>query len=409
MMKKILKAVACIIFCIIFMTGCSSILPFLPNINSGNGGSGDSNTVCEIMTSNSILGASSQDNVTSLSVASYKNAKASTVKIAACYTINKTDVDLEASGFIFDKEYNGENQTYTYYISTSASGTFYRYLSATGEKTVVREGAFEIVMDDDCRYSAVLAGYFDAYDVAVFKFESKNDYDVLEFADSDLMDIGDNVYAIGTPTNGYNLMNTMLGGTISGFNRLSSITSTSINESIATYPTFQMDCPINDGMQGGPVVNANGQVVGAIGLKYGSSYESLGFAIASNDLYPILKSIKNTGTFSKPLLGILVTDIYNAINDTNSSWLSTYNIYKGVYITYDTATSVGVSANGVADKAGMKSNTVITKIINDGKTYELVNMSSLYSALVRIDITKTTQIVAINSYNISHTYTVSWK
>ena len=419
-MKKIFKLIFVPIFCIVFAAGCSQLLPIIPSIIDGGGDDPQTTQkVCGLLTDSSNTGL--VDSVTSSRLSagtSYKDAAKSTVKIAACYTINSNEYDTQASGFIFDKLENTETHTYTYYVATSSSGIFYRYITSGGSEwdvekntNVLRDGVFEFTLNDGQKIAGSVVGYFDPYDVAVLKFESKHEYDVIEFGDSDQIGLGDYVYGYGTPLRGYNLYNTLMRGAVSGLNRLTTVGYTSTYMSVeysgtvATYNAFQIDAAFNIGMEGGPLVNATGQLVGMLGYRYAGSseYESMGFAIQSNDLRNILSSIVDGGSYTKPMLGIYVSDISNYLTNSKSAWLSQQNIYKGVYVVYND----GIIDGGAAKAAGMVADCVLTSIENDGKTYELINMASLYSVLVRVDKTKPLIVHATLNDGSQATYTVN--
>ncbi len=415
-MRKILKAVFVSIFCLIFMSGCTSLLPVFTTVNETN----NNKSVCQYVTKQTTSNTNeSNTTLLSSSISSFLDAKNSSVRVMACYSVNDNEYEMSSSGFIVDGEYNSSTHKYVYYIVTSASGIFYRYVTNPSDSidiendvNIVRSGTFEMYMEDGNAYTGEMVGYFDAYDVAIFKFQSDKEYDVLELS-NDEVSIGDTVYAYGTPVDGYNLLNTLIKGTVSGTNRLSdlyfseTINSKTYSAVISSYPTFQFDGSINLGMEGGPIINANGQVVGMIGYRYGTNagtymYESLSFGLSSANLKPIIESIISTGSFTKPLLGITITDIYNVSEKENYEWIEDNQIYSGVVILKD-----GISDNSPAYNASISDNSVLIKLVSDGKEYNISNLSCLYSALVQINPSNPLSVTYIDSNNQTHTKVVN--
>jgi S1-C subfamily serine protease len=112
-----------------------------------------------------------------------------------------------------------------------------------------------------------LIGYDTELDIALLKIEG--DYTPLELGNSDNIQVGEKVIAIGNPLG---LQFSVSEGIVSAVNRIG------INE-IAGY--IQTDAALNPGNSGGPLINKEGEVIGINNFKVGSS-ESLGFALESN-------------------------------------------------------------------------------------------------------------------------------
>ncbi len=116
-------------------------------------------------------------------------------------------------------------------------------------------------------YGAKLVGYDANMDIAVLKI-SPTDLKALAYGDSDSVKVGQKAIAAGNPAG---LSFTITEGIISALR----------NENGIDY--IQTDVPINPGNSGGPLINAQGQIIGINNFKF-SGFESLGFAIASNDV-----------------------------------------------------------------------------------------------------------------------------
>jgi len=122
-----------------------------------------------------------------------------------------------------------------------------------------------------------IIGYDSNADVAVLKIDASG-LKALPFGNSDKLEIGEKVIAAGNPAG---LSFTVTEGIVSALRKLDN----GINY-------IQTDVPINPGNSGGPLVNTNGEIVGINDFKVGG-FESLGFAISSNDVNRIVTKIIN--------------------------------------------------------------------------------------------------------------------
>lgn len=205
--------------------------------------------------------------------------------------------------------------------------------------------SISVIVNEEDRYDAEVIGYDTDYDLAVLKINAKN-LVAAEFGNSDELSLGQNVIAIGNPL-GFDLMNTVTSGIVSGLNR-----QITINEKSMTL--IQTDAAINSGNSGGPLINKYGQVIGINSSKMSASYseasiEGIGFAIPSNEASRIVEDIMEYGYVTgKPQLGISCQDITENISRM-------YDIPVGVYVT-------AVAEDSAAEKAGLQAGDIITKI-----------------------------------------------
>jgi len=145
--------------------------------------------------------------------------------------------------------------------------------------------SLEVILDNGNRYEATLVGADTRSDLAVLKIEA-TDLPYATFGDSDQMEIGETVIAIGNP-GGTELTSSVSQGIISGLNRL--IKTSSDGYSINC---LQTDAAINPGNSGGPLVNQFGQVIGINSAKLvDTQYEGIGFAIPINEAKPIIDQL----------------------------------------------------------------------------------------------------------------------
>lgn len=227
-------------------------------------------------------------------------------------------------------------------------------------------------MSDDNSYDAEVIGYDTDCDLAVLKIDASG-LTVAEFGDSDSLMLGESVIAIGNPL-GFDLMNTVTSGIVSGLNRNITINDKSMN-------LIQTDTAINSGNSGGPLINKYGQVIGINSSKMSASYnetsiEGIGFAIPSNETAKIIDDFITYGYVTgKPQLGISCQDVTENISHM-------YNMPVGVYIT-------DVSENSASEKAGLQSGDIITAVdgVEVSTAEELNAQKNMHSAGDTIEVT----------------------
>ena len=191
-------------------------------------------------------------------------------------------------------------------------------------------------------YATEIIGYDAANDVAVLRVDAQN-LQPIEFENSDTLTTGETVIAIGSP-GGLTYMNSISEGILSGLNR------TITTETTVIYDLIQTTAAINPGNSGGALLNKEGNLIGLCVIKISSTeYEGMGFAINSNTVKTIVESILEYGYYNKPLLGITVNTMYTSDIAASEGWKT------GAYVEE-------VSKGSAAEKAGIKSEDIVTKI-----------------------------------------------
>ncbi|OIO85374.1 MAG: hypothetical protein AUK32_07370 [Candidatus Aquicultor secundus] len=190
--------------------------------------------------------------------------------------------EADGSGFIVDK--SGLIVTNAHVVQDSNS---------TANKITV-------LMGDQQEVSAKLLGTDPSTDIAVLKIDPQGKtLRVLDLGDSSKLQVGDDVYAIGSP---FELDGTLTQGIVSAINR----TIDSPNQQFKIRGAIQTDAAVNPGNSGGPLLNAFGEVVG-INSQIASnsgSFAGIAFAIPSNTVKEIVGQIEKSGKASHPWLGI---------------------------------------------------------------------------------------------------------
>ncbi|MDR1692037.1 MAG: trypsin-like peptidase domain-containing protein [Oscillospiraceae bacterium] len=220
-----------------------------------------------------------------------------------------------------------------------------------------------VMLEDGSEYPARTVGADRVSDLAVIKI-GVSGLDPIEFGNSDAMEHGAPVAAIGNPL-GIDLRNTITTGIISGVNR-DIIIEDSAGE--LTMNVLQTNCAVNPGNSGGPLLNEYGQVIGIISSKImsgaGQNVEGLGFAIPSNTAAPLVAQLIEKGFVTgRPTLGVQVDITYD------ESVADKYGLPPGVRI-------VDVSKSSDAYRKGLRPNDIVTHI-DGGEVYGIADVNAI--------------------------------
>lgn len=195
-----------------------------------------------------------------------------------------------------------------------------------------------LVLTDGREMDATLVGADPHTDIAVVKVEG-SDFPYVSFGDSDDIEVGEWVVAIGTP---FQLEASLTVGVVSARGRQ--------NLRITDYEDFiQTDAAINPGNSGGPLLNLKAQVIGintAIVSRSGG-YMGIGFAIPSNMAKQIMDQIIEKGIVTRGFLGVSLQPVDKDIADA-------FNLQKA-----EGALISEVIKDSPADKAGIKQGDII--------------------------------------------------
>lgn len=210
----------------------------------------------------------------------------------------------------------------------------------------VVENAQKIVvkLSDEQEYEAKVVGRDAKTDIAVIKINAKNGLTAAGLGDSDNLEVGEWVMAIGNP---FGLDSTVTSGIVSAKGR---------HIGQGPYDNFiQTDASINPGNSGGPLINLRGEVVGintAIFSRSGGNI-GIGFAIPINLVKELLPQLRGKGKVTRGYLGVLIQKVTPEIAES-------LGMDKG-----RGALVANVSKDGPAEKAGVKVGDVIIEF--DGK------------------------------------------
>ena len=167
-----------------------------------------------------------------------------------------------------------------------------------------------VALDTGVTYDARLVGYDEDEDLAVLRAIADNPLPAAEFGNSDLLTVGDPVYAIGNPL-GVELRGTLTNGIVSAINR-------EVEMQGRTMTMIQTNAALNNGNSGGPLINSYGQVIGINTMKMSNSslseeeatVEGLGFALPISSVSFVVNDLIAHGEFlGTPTIGITVRTI----------------------------------------------------------------------------------------------------
>lgn len=212
----------------------------------------------------------------------------------------------------------------------------------TNYHVVENSNSITVSMYDGTTYDAALIGYDESNDIAVLKIDADGLTPVI-LGDSDNLNVGDSVVAIGNPLG--ELTFSLTAGLVSAKDRQVTLSSN------VTMNLLQTDCAINSGNSGGALFNLYGEVIGVTNAKYssssssGASIDNIGFAIPINSIRSVVESIIEKGYISKPYMGVTVADV--------STESQMYGLPQGAAI-------YSVVEGGPAEKAGLQTGDIVT-------------------------------------------------
>ena len=197
----------------------------------------------------------------------------------------------------------------------------------------------EITLDDNSKANAKIIGTDKKTDIAILKIETEKILQVAKFGDSDEMQVGDWILAIGNP---FSLGGSVTAGIISARGRELS--------DLGLFDYIQTDAAINKGNSGGPMFNLDGKVIGINTAIYSQSGGNIGigFAIPSNSAKAIINQLIENGSVIRGWLGVHIVDLTDEMIEALD-----LEIKSGAYI-------VKVTKDSPAHKAGILPDDIIT-------------------------------------------------
>ncbi len=271
-------------------------------------------------------------------------------------TINESDTIAPA----VEKVYDSVVTVLNYDRSLQATGTGFVYKTddeygyiLTNHHVIADARTIEVTNMQEVTVEATLLGSDEYADLAVLRVDKDFVLQVATLGDSTGMEIGDTVFAVGTPVD-VKYYGTVTKGIISGINRTVNVTLDNGDDFM--MEVLQTNTAINPGNSGGPLVNMQGEVIGINTLKLvEDEIEGMGFAIPIEMATSVLDKLESGQEIERPLLGVSMIDA------NNQYALFSYKVYldkdytKGVVV-------VDVENGSPAATAGFKKDDVILKI-----------------------------------------------
>ena len=269
---------------------------------------------------------------------------------------------IDTSKVLTPSEVYAQNVNSTVGITTSITTNYFGYQTTgaaagsgfiltadgyilTNYHVVESSDSIKVTTYDGTSYDAQLIGYDESNDIAVLKIDA-TDLTPVVLGDSDTLNVGDSVVAIGNPLG--ELTFSLTSGAVSALNREVTLSSN------VTMDLIQTDCAINSGNSGGALFNLYGEVLGITNAKYSSSgssgeasIDNIGFAIPINSVRSIVESIIKNGYIVKPYIGVSVEDV--------SSEMTSYGLPAGAVVR-------SVTDGAPAAQAGLQANDIITAV-----------------------------------------------
>jgi len=208
----------------------------------------------------------------------------------------------------------------------------------TNNHVIAKADEIKVLLNDKREFIGKVVGTDPKTDLAVIKINAK-DLPVIPWGDSDKLEVGEYVLAIGNP---FALNSTVTMGIVSAVGRA--------NVGIADYEDFiQTDAAINPGNSGGALVNARGELVGVNTAIFSRSggYMGIGFAVPANMTRTVMDSLIKNGKVTRGWLGVSIQEV-------------TQNLAKQFGLSETKGALVSeVMADSPAAAAGIKSGDVI--------------------------------------------------
>lgn len=217
----------------------------------------------------------------------------------------------------------------------------------TNNHVIADASEIKVILNDKRQFEAEVVGRDPSTDLAVIQVDA-NDLQPVGFGDSDDLQVGEWVLAVGNP---FNLTSTVTAGIVSAKARnLNILGGGSHIESF-----IQTDAAVNPGNSGGALVGIDGKLVGintAIASKTGQ-YAGYSFAVPASIANKVFKDIKEFGEVKRGFIGVRIRNVTEEVAQDNNL----ANI-TGAYVAQTTA-------NSAAEEAGIQSGDIIVSV--DGR------------------------------------------
>ncbi|MFO8235372.1 MAG: Do family serine endopeptidase [Bacteroidales bacterium] len=219
----------------------------------------------------------------------------------------------------------------------------------TNNHVIEKSDEIEVALNDERTFEAEIVGTDEATDLALLKIDEK-ELPYLQFGSSKDLKLGEWVLAVGNP---FNLRSTVTAGIVSAKGRAMGFSRGESRLSIESF--IQTDAAVNKGNSGGALVNMEGELIGinsAIASPTGA-YTGYAFAIPSNIAQKVVEDLIKFGEVKRAVLGVQIQNITGDLAKEKD-----LEVQQGAYV-------AGLTKDGAADEAGIKSGDVIIEVDNE--------------------------------------------
>lgn len=215
----------------------------------------------------------------------------------------------------------------------------------TSNHVIENASRIEVTLMNNQTYRASIVGQDPSTDLAVLKISTEEELPTLSFGNSDELQIGEWVLAVGNP---FGLTSTVTAGIVSAKGRSLNL----LNDKFRIESFIQTDAAVNPGNSGGALVNLKGELVGintAIASLTGT-FTGYSFAVPASIVKKVVDDLIKYGEVQRAFLGVIISDITPEIQENEQLTVS-----QGVYIRE-------VNPESAAEKAGLRPGDVIIKV-----------------------------------------------
>jgi len=215
------------------------------------------------------------------------------------------------------------------------------------------EAEYTVFTNDGEKHSATVLARDPILDIAVLRIESSNT-PYLSFGNSDEIRIGQTAIAIGNALGEFR--NSVSVGVVSGLSR-SVVAGDNLGRFELLEEVIQTDAAINPGNSGGPLLDLRGKVIG-INVAVTRGAENIGFALPSNLVESVVRSVVEHGEIVRPHLGVRHVQVTPSLQERYTLPVD----YGVLVVSGESPDQPAVVPGSPADKAGIRENDIILEI-----------------------------------------------
>jgi serine protease Do len=291
---------------------------------------------------------------------------------------------MEGKGVVLPKFKNGKKESTKIGGGSGFIISSDGYILTSGHVVSDYDADYTIILEPEKKYPAKVLARDPINDIAILKINCEN-LPYLELADSDQIELGEEVVAIGNPLGEFH--DTLSSGIVSGMSRFIQATNNVTQESQRLRGLIQTDAAINPGNSGGPLINMESLVIG-INTAAVIGAQNIGFAIPINYAKKDLEEVRKYGKIKFPFLGVKYVILNKEISEKNK-----LPVDYGALVVRENLGESAIIKGSSADKAGIKE----FDIMLEAKGEKITNENSLSVILQKCKIGETIKIEVLRN------------